>query len=132
MSTKKPTLTRAELANELGVSVFTLNQWAVSGKGPKAIRIGRQCVYRREDVDAYLKAQATTDSTVQAEQPVAGTYMMRFPEVLATVGLGKSTIYNMVKAGDFPAPVKLGARAVAWPAHLVNKWLADRMGGDAA
>lgn len=60
------------------------------------------------------------------------TVMMRMPEVQAAVGLGKSTIYSMVKAGEFPAPVKLGARAVAWPSHLVNQWLADRMGGDAA
>lgn len=131
MSTKKPTLTRAELANELGVSVFTLNQWAVSAKGPKAIRIGRQCVYRREDVDAYLKAQTQTETPVQAAQP-AGTYMMRLPEVLSLVGLSKSTLYSLIKTGDFPAPVKLGARAVAWPSHLVNQWLADRMGGDAA
>ncbi|MNU03290.1 Prophage CP4-57 regulatory protein (AlpA) [compost metagenome] len=58
--------------------------------------------------------------------------MMRFPDVQAAVGLGKSTIYSMVKAGEFPAPVKLGVRAVAWPSHLVNQWLADRMGGDTA
>lgn len=129
--TVKSTLTRAELAAELGVSVFTLNQWAVMGKGPKPIRIGRQCVYRREDVDAYLKAQAKADAPVQAAQP-AGTYMMRLPEVLSLVGLSKSTLYSLIKSGDFAAPVKLGARAVAWPSHLVNQWLADRMGGDAA
>ena len=60
------------------------------------------------------------------------TVMMRLPEVLAVTGLSKSTVYSMAKAGQFPNPVKLGARAVAWPSHLVQQWLAARMGGDAA
>lgn len=127
MQTNHATLTRAELASELGVSVFTLNQWAVSGKGPRAIRVGRQSVYRRTDVDAYKAGlQADKPAAVMSGQP-HGAYMMRFPDVQAAVGLGKSTIYSMVKAGGFPAPVKLGPRAVGWPSHLVQQWLADRI-----
>lgn len=60
------------------------------------------------------------------------TVMMRLPEVLAITGLSKSTVYSMAKAGTFPSPVKLGARAVAWPSHLVQQWLADRLGGATA
>lgn len=60
------------------------------------------------------------------------TVMMRLPEVLAVTGLSRSTVYSMAKAGTFPNPVKLGARAVAWPSHLVQQWLADRVGGAAA
>jgi len=125
------TLTRAQLALELGVSIFTLNQWAVSGKGPKAIRVGRQSVYRREEVDAYKALRIDGSQVSAAPQPVEA-YMMRLPEVLAVTGLSKSTVYSMAKAGTFPNPVKLGARAVAWPSHLVQQWLADRVGGNAA
>lgn len=75
--------------------------------------------------------------TAIARAPVSqavlpNTVMMRLPEVLAVTGLSKSTVYSMAKAGTFPNPVKLGARAVAWPSHLVQKWMADRVGGDAA
>jgi len=125
------TLTRVQLAIELGVSVFTLNQWAVSGKGPKAIRVGRQSVYRRDEVDAYKARLVDGGQASVTVQPVEA-YMMRLPEVLAVTGLSKSTVYSMAKAGTFPNPVKLGARAVAWPSHLVQQWLADRVGGNAA
>lgn len=127
-ASNSPSLTRSQLATELGVSVFTLNQWAVSGKGPKAIRIGRQSVYRREDIDAYKATIGSTESTpAPVSQPV-GSYMMRLPEVLSLSGLSKSSIYAMSKAGEFPASVKLGSRAVGWPSHLVMQWLNDRMG----
>lgn len=127
-----PPLTRAELATELGMSVFTLNQWAVSGKGPRPIRVGRQCLYRREDVDKFLAEKAETPAIPSAKDASADLYMMRLPEVLTVTGLSKSTVYSLAKAGQFPNPVKLGARAVAWPSNLVKKWLADRAGGDAA
>lgn len=52
--------------------------------------------------------------------------MMRLPDVVQATGLGRSTIYAKVAAGDFPAPVKLGARAVAWPEAVVSEWLANR------
>lgn len=75
--------------------------------------------------------------TVITRAPVSqavlpNTVMMRLPEVLAVTGLSRSTVYSMAKAGTFPNPVKLGARAVAWPSHLVQQWLADRVGGAAA
>ncbi len=48
--------------------------------------------------------------------------MLRLPDVMKATGLGRSTIYAKVAAGDFPAPVKLGARAVAWPEAVVAEW----------
>ncbi len=53
--------------------------------------------------------------------------MLRLPEVKQLVGLGRSTIYAMVKRGEFPAPVPLGARAVAWVSTEVTAWLEGRI-----
>ena len=58
--------------------------------------------------------------------------MMRLPDVVRATGLGRSTIYAKVAAGEFPAPVKLGARAVAWPESVVAEWLANRPSARAA
>lgn len=38
-------------------------------------------------------------------------------------GLSKSSIYAMVRRGEFPAPVSLGTRAVGWSSHLVDAWV---------
>nr|WP_255208997.1 AlpA family phage regulatory protein [Paraburkholderia youngii] len=48
---------------------------------------------------------------------------MRRQEVERAIGLSRSTIYNRVKAGTFPAPVKLGAGAVGWRVADIEQFL---------
>ena len=40
--------------------------------------------------------------------------MIRRRDVESMIGLSKSTIYDMMKRGEFPKPVRVGKRAVAW------------------
>jgi prophage regulatory protein len=49
--------------------------------------------------------------------------LWRLPTVQTQTGLSKSEIYRRIKLGTFPAPLKLGARAVAWPAATVEVWV---------
>lgn len=51
---------------------------------------------------------------------------LRRPAVEALTGLSRSTIYALMARGEFPKPVKLTDRAVAWPESAVARWLADR------
>lgn len=55
------------------------------------------------------------------------TSLLRLPQVQARTGLGRSTIYLKISQGQFPAPVKLGARAVAWPESEVTRWIRSRI-----
>ena len=41
-------------------------------------------------------------------------------------GLSRSTIYAMVKRGEFPENHSIGSRAVAWREAEVLQWLRDR------
>ena len=50
----------------------------------------------------------------------------RLPEVVAICGLSRSTIYEMIGRGEFPAPVRLGARAVGWRRSDIEAWLDSR------
>ena len=52
---------------------------------------------------------------------------LRLPDVIERTGYGRSTIYEMIKAGNFPAPVYLGPRAVAWLESEVDSWMQDRI-----
>ena len=56
-----------------------------------------------------------------------GERLLRLPEVQHQTGLGKSAIYSRVKAGTFPAPVKLGPRASAWSLSSIENWISDRI-----
>ncbi len=51
----------------------------------------------------------------------------RLPDVMRRTGMGKSTIYKAVRAGTFPPPHKLGARASAWAASSIDAWIEERI-----
>jgi prophage regulatory protein len=50
----------------------------------------------------------------------------RLQTVLAATGLGRSTIYRLISEGSFPAPVRLGRRAVAWRWSDLDQWTRSR------
>ena len=52
--------------------------------------------------------------------------LVRLPEVRGRTGLGKTTIYSLMRRGRFPRSVKVGLRAVAWREADLADWLASR------
>ena len=54
--------------------------------------------------------------------------MLRRKEVEQITGRSRSAIYEGMASGTFPKPVKIGARAVAWPESVIRQWIAERMG----
>jgi excisionase family DNA binding protein len=54
-------LTQQQLADELQVSVRTLERWRQEGTGPAFIRVGRSPRYRRSDIDAWLERQRRSE-----------------------------------------------------------------------
>ena len=51
---------------------------------------------------------------------------LRLPKVIERTGLSRSLIYAMIKEGRFPAPVRIGLRAVAWHEADLLAWAAER------
>jgi prophage regulatory protein len=58
------------------------------------------------------------------------TRLLRLPDVQARVPLHRATIYAMVKAGEFPAPRKLGTASL-WPEDEIDAWVVAFLGRDA-
>lgn len=50
--------------------------------------------------------------------------LLRMPEVLARTGLSRSKLYATT---DFPRPVKIGERAVAWVEDEIQEWIDARI-----
>ena len=55
--------------------------------------------------------------------------ILRLPDVKASTGLSRSTLYLRIAQSVFPHPVSLGGRAVGWPAHEVEALNAARIAG---
>ena len=53
--------------------------------------------------------------------------IVRLPAVKEVSGLCRSSIYEGVAAGTFPAPVKIGLRAVGWRSSDLTNWLEARV-----
>lgn len=49
--------------------------------------------------------------------------LLRLPDVTRRAGISRSTLYQYISSGRFPAPVRVGARAVRWRASDVSRWL---------
>lgn len=53
--------------------------------------------------------------------------LIRRKEVEDKTGLGASSIYAMMKTGDFPSCLSLLERRVAWIEADVDNWIAERV-----
>ena len=48
---------------------------------------------------------------------------IRLKEVLAICGKSRTSVYEAIKNGKFPAPVKLGGRSSAWIKSEIHEWV---------
>jgi prophage regulatory protein len=51
---------------------------------------------------------------------------VRMSAVRQMTGLGRSTIYRLVAAHQFPSPVRLSTRAVGWRLSDLEQWSSAR------
>lgn len=52
--------------------------------------------------------------------------LLRKRALLERLGISAATLYRLIQRGEFPRPVKIGARAVAWREDAAAAWLAGR------
>lgn len=50
--------------------------------------------------------------------------LLRLPEVIERLGVGRTTLYKLVAEDPtFPRPVKVGRKVVAWRSDLLDEWV---------
>jgi excisionase family DNA binding protein len=57
---------------------------------------------------------------------------LRPEQVAEMVGVGRDTLSRWVDKGIFPSPVKFNSRVFRWEREVVERFLAERQGGDCA
>lgn len=64
---------------------------------------------------------------IQSGAAVRRDRLIRRPEVEALTGCKKSTIYKLMSEGDFPKPVTLSQKHVAWSESAVLTWVQEKI-----
>ena len=55
--------------------------------------------------------------------------VLRTTEVVERIGLSRSTLWRLERAGDFPERVHLGVNSVGWLETDIDSWLNNRRRG---
>jgi len=58
--------------------------------------------------------------------------LIRLSEVRERVPFGRSTLYLLMSQGDFPKPIHIGKRAVAWLESDITAWIENRLSAASA
>ena len=53
--------------------------------------------------------------------------LIRLQTVIDQTGLSRSTIYALMARNQFPKPVKIAERCVAWPSVSVQNWISQKV-----
>lgn len=70
---------------------------------------------------------ATHDDARISVTPAKPSRLLRLPAVMDRCSLGRSSVYAGIKAGTFPAPVRLSARAVGFSESSIDRWIEERI-----
>ena len=60
--------------------------------------------------------------------PVSARTLIRLSDLCESLGVSRSTIYRWASEGEFPAPVRIGERAVRWRSEDIEQWKSSLQG----
>lgn len=52
--------------------------------------------------------------------------LLRLPQVKEICALSRTEMYRRLAVGEFPKPIALGRRAIAWRSSEIQSWIASR------
>ena len=52
--------------------------------------------------------------------------ILRVADLEDQLGISRTTIWRMRRAGEIPQAIRISANAIGWPAHVIAQWLAER------
>lgn len=53
--------------------------------------------------------------------------LLRLQHVLDRTGLSRSGTYQLIAQGEFPKPIPLNGRSVAWDSRAIDAWIESRI-----
>jgi prophage regulatory protein len=79
----------------------------------------------------HQRPESGAQPLTSTQASVAAARLIRLPEVMARVGLKRSSIYLRMAEGRFPKNRSLGSRCAVWVEAEIDDWIASIASGSA-
>jgi prophage regulatory protein len=67
----------------------------------------------------------TASNVIHEHAPGVRKRFLRLPQVKESTGLSRTSIYRKIASDEFPRPVRLGPKSVAWIEGEVQQWMSE-------
>lgn len=77
-----------------------------------------------------MDMQRTTNKAEKTEQTqfnTTGTRLLKLKKVVELTTISRSRIYALIKSKQFPKPIKLSKRSIAFVASDIDDWICKRV-----
>jgi prophage regulatory protein len=71
----------------------------------------------------YNRASVAADELSISAPPTNRRKFLRLPQVKESTGLSRTSIYRKIATHEFPRPVRLGPKSVAWIEGEIQQWM---------
>ena len=84
------------------------------------------CLQKQKYISRFLEVMELNNLLINGIMQTEKA-LQRIKQVIQRTGLPRSTLYYLMGKGEFPKPVKIAARAVAWDSEKVTAWIESRL-----
>jgi len=71
---------------------------------------------------AAIRTNPRKETATPAPAHLEARTLIRLSDLSESLGVSRSTIYRWISEGEFPAPVRIGERAVRWRSEDIEQW----------
>jgi prophage regulatory protein len=75
------------------------------------------------DAPRLLSRKEAADEPSICAPPTNRKKFLRLPQVKESTGLSRTSIYRRIATHEFPRPVRLGPKSVAWIEGEIQEWM---------
>ena len=102
------------------------HRWYWRTSGACGLICAALCLKKQKYISRFLEVMELNNLLINGIMQTEKA-LQRIKQVIQRTGLPRSTLYYLMGKGEFPKPVKIAARAVAWDSEKVTAWIESRL-----
>ena len=116
-----------EVCARVGLRTSAIYHLISEGRFPKQVKLSeRTSAWVESEVESFMDARIAERDRVRPTATAPISPYMRMGEVMKVTGLNSSTLYDLIRTGEFPKWAPLPKIASGWVRLDVERWITSR------